>query len=98
MYIITANRDGQLVCEEKETIFTRIDSFSSSFVTACAAIAMDGAKLPFYLILKGISYAQIERSLRAYLPYGIHDCVQHKACVDDPEMKMLLEKACKSRL
>ena len=65
----TVNLRGQ------KTISIRIGSSSSLRVTVCVSIAMDGTKLPLFLIFKGTPHAQIERSLNFILPSGMHGCV-----------------------
>ena len=82
----TVNLKGQ------KTISIRIGSSTSLRVTVCVSIAMDGTKLPLFLIFKGMPRKQIERSLEHILPVGMHGCAQRKAWMDDRGMQIWYEK------
>ena len=77
--------------EHQKTISIRIGSLSLLRVTFCVIIAMDGTKLPIFLIFTGTAFAQIERLHANILQIGIRDNVQRKEWKDDRGMKMWSE-------
>ena len=52
----------------KRTISIRVDRASSLCFTLCASIAMDGTKLPLFVILKGKTNGNIEKQLPSIFP------------------------------
>ena len=55
------------------------------------SIAMDGTKLPLFIICKG-QPGRIDSDLHILLPPGMHGCVQKKAWMDDRAMRIWFEK------
>ena len=69
----TVHRRGE------KTISIRIGGSTSLRATLCVSIAMDGTKLPLFIIFKGQSGGRIARDLHNILPAGVHGCVQKKS-------------------
>ena len=76
----------------RKTISIRIGCSTSLRVTLYVTIAMDGTKLPLFLIFKGAPGGHIERLLDQILPNGMHGCAQKKAWMDERGMHLWFEK------
>ena len=59
-----------------------IGSASSKRFTLAVTVAMDGTKLPLFVILKGTLGGSVEKQLPKILPEGIAGCVRKKARMD----------------
>ena len=54
--------------------------------TLCVSIAMDGTKLPLFVILNGKPNGNIEKQLPSILPAGMLGCTQIRAWCDERSM------------
>ncbi len=80
-------------CKPKRTVprkgdKTMIGRSSSRRLTLCVSVALDGTKLPLFVIFKGKSGGSIDRSLADIWPEGIFGCVQKKGWMDDRSMSI----------
>ncbi len=72
----------------EKTISIMVGGSSSMRFSLDVTIAMDGRKLPSFVIFKGTPGGSIERSLPSILPDGVIGCVQAKAWMDNRTMKI----------
>ena len=87
-------------CKPKRTVHTkgsktisiRIGCSTSLRVTLCVSIAMDGTKLPLFIIFKGKPNGHIDNALKDILPAGVFGCVQKKAWMEDRAMHIWYDK------
>ena len=77
----TVHRKGE------RTISVKIGG-SSSRLTLCVAVAMDGTKLPLFVVMKGQPGGRIEKQLHDLLPTGVFGCCQPNAWVDKRAMRI----------
>ena len=62
----------------ERTVAIRIGGTSSMRFTLAVTVAMDGTKLPLFVIFKGKPGGNIEKNLQEILPEGVIGCVQKK--------------------
>ena len=72
-----------------------IGGTSSRRFTLGITLAMDGAKLPLFVILKGLPGGRIEKSLTSELPEGLVGCVQRKGWMDNRTIDLWYERVFK---
>ncbi len=72
----------------KRTVSIRVGGSGSMKFTLCVAVALDGTKLPLFVIFKGQPNGSIARSLPSILPDGIYGCVQEKGWCDERAMNI----------
>ena len=70
----------------KHPVSIRVGGASSMRFKLCVSIAMDGTKLPLFVILKGKPIGNIEKQLSSILPAGMLGCTQSKAWFDERGM------------
>ena len=70
----------------KRTISIRVGGSSSMRFTLCMSVAMDGKKLPLFVIFKGEPNGNIGKDLRSIMPAGMLGCTQNKAWCDERAM------------
>ena len=63
----------------EKTVSVMIGGASSMRFTLAVTVAMDGTKLPLFVIFKGTPGGKVEKQLPDKLPTGIFACVQKKA-------------------
>ena len=76
----------------ERTISVTIGGATTARLIACVAVALDGTKLPLFLVFKGKPDGKIERNLQSILPDNVEGCVQKHARVDDRVMEMWHKK------
>ena len=72
----------------EKTVAANIGGATSSRFTFAVSIAMDGTKLPLFVIFKGQRGGKQEKSLNQIVPAGIIACVQAKGWMDNYTMKL----------
>ena len=75
----------------EKTISIKSSSGSNHRATICLAVAMDGTKLPPFIIFKAQPGGRIESNISKYLPTGVYGCVQAKAWTDEEVMRLWAE-------
>ena len=70
----------------EKTVSIHIGGASSMRFTLAVSIAMDGTKLPLFVIFKGMPGGSVEKSLPSILPDGVIGCVQKKGWMDNRTM------------
>ena len=70
----------------KKIISIRVRGTASMRFTLCIAVAMDGTKLPLFVICKGKPNGNVEKNLSGILPAGVFGCTQSKARYDERAM------------
>ena len=72
----------------ERTVAVLIGGSSSMRFTLAVTVAMDGTKLPLFVIFKGVPGGKVDQSLESILPTGVLGCVQPKAWMDNRTMEI----------
>ena len=76
----------------EKAVAMNIGSASSMRFTLAVTVAMDGTKLPLFVIFKGTPGGSVEKQLPTILPEGIFGCVQKKGWMDNRTMRIWYDK------
>ena len=68
------------------TISIRVGGPSSMWFTLCVSVAVDGTKLPLFVIFKCKPNGNIEKDLPSIMPAGMLGCTLNKAWFDERAM------------
>ena len=79
----------------EKTVSIMIGGTSSRRFTLAVTVAMDGTKLPLFVIFKGVPGGRVEKQLTAELPEGVVGCVQRKGWMDNRTMNIWYESVFK---
>ena len=72
----------------EKTVSIMIGGTSSMRFTLAVTVAMDGSKLPLFVIFKGVPGGRVDKSLPRILPDGVIGCVQRKGWMDNYTMRI----------
>ena len=76
----------------ERTVAVNIGGITPTRFTFTVTVAMDGSKLPLFVIFKGKRGDKIEKSFRKIVPAGITACVQAKGWMDNYTMGIWCNK------
>ena len=82
----------------EKTVSVMIGGSSSMRFTLAVTVAMDGTKLPLFVIFKGKQGGTVEKQLPSILPDGVFGCVQKKAWMDNNTMSIWYNKIYKPHI
>ncbi len=77
---------------EKKTVLIMIGGASSARFTLSVSVAMDGTKLPLFVIFKGKLGGTVEKKLPNTVPVGIVACVRKEAWMDGHTMRICYDR------
>ncbi len=77
---------------EERTVSIRVVECSSLRFTLAVKVAMDGTKLPLFVILKAEPGGSVEKSPPSILSDVVMSCVQSKAWIDNRAMRISYTK------
>ena len=77
------------------TVSIRLGGAVSTRFTLSITVAMDGTKLPLFVILKGKPGGSVDKRLPQILPDSVFGCVQPKALMDNRTMRICYDSVFK---
>ena len=76
----------------EKTVAIMIGRSNPTRITVAVSVAMDGSKLPLFVIFRGKPGGRVEKSLQEIVPDGIVGCVQRKGWMDNTTMNIWYNK------